>query len=142
MITYPSGSNWYLCFSFCIIIYSFVCQFFLHYYRYWYNQKQSSVVFYKKSVLTMFSKFAMKHMCYSLIFNEFAELQILTLSKKRFQDKYFLVNFAKLLKASFSKNPLGGWFYINNCSVYCPTVTFCVSRNDVTHIFWLNIFLA
>ena len=42
LITYTSGSNWYICFSFCIIIYSFVCQFPLHYYWYCYNQKQSS----------------------------------------------------------------------------------------------------
>ena len=27
LITYISRSNWYICFSFCIIIYSFVCQF-------------------------------------------------------------------------------------------------------------------
>ena len=142
MITYPSGSNWYICFSVCIIIYSFVFQFFLHYYWYWYNQKQSCGGVLQKSLLTMFSKFTMKHMCYSLIFNEFAELQILTLSKKRLQHKYFLVNFAKFLIASFSKNPSDDSFYINNCSVYCPTVTFCIFRNDVTHIFWLNIFLA
>ena len=42
LIIYTSGSNWHICFSFYIIIYSFICQFFLHYYRYCYNQKQSS----------------------------------------------------------------------------------------------------
>ena len=34
LIIYTSVSNWYLRFSFCIIIYSFVCQFSLHYYWY------------------------------------------------------------------------------------------------------------
>ena len=38
LIPYISGSNWYICHSVCIIISSFVCQFFLHYY----NQKQLS----------------------------------------------------------------------------------------------------
>ena len=48
-ITYFNGSKLYLCFTFCIIIYSFLCQFCLHYYWYCYNQKQSpSVVMQKK----------------------------------------------------------------------------------------------
>ena len=42
MITYSSGSNWYLCFSFYIIIRSFVCQSSFHYCWYCYNQKQLS----------------------------------------------------------------------------------------------------
>ena len=40
LITYTTGSNWYLCFSFCIIIYSFVCWFSFQYYRHCHNQKQ------------------------------------------------------------------------------------------------------
>ena len=42
LINYTSNSNWYLCFSFCIIIYSFVCQFSFYYNWHCYNQKQSS----------------------------------------------------------------------------------------------------
>ena len=32
LINYTSGSNWYICFCFCIIIHGFVCQSSLHYY--------------------------------------------------------------------------------------------------------------
>ena len=59
-ITYTS--NWYLCFSFCIIIYSFVCRSSLQYYyvtvQYCTALIRSSrpVVFSKKGVLTNFTK--------------------------------------------------------------------------------------
>ena len=59
-ITYTCDSNWYLCFSFYIIIYSFVYLFSLHYYWYCYNQKQSSVDVLHKSILTNFVKIRKK----------------------------------------------------------------------------------
>ena len=31
-------------------------------------------------------------------------------------------------------------FYINTHSVYCPTTTFRLFKNDVKHIFWMSIF--
>ena len=49
----------------------------------------------------------------------------------------FLVNSAKILITSFLKNPSGGCFSINIRSVYYPTMTFCIFKNDVIHIFWL-----
>ena len=49
LISYNRGSNVH---GFCTIIYSFVCQFSLHYYWYCYNQKQSSGEVLQKSVLT------------------------------------------------------------------------------------------
>ena len=57
LITYMSGSNWYICFSFCIIIYSFVyqCSFVI-------IRSSRPVVFCKKGVLTNFAKFTRKHL--------------------------------------------------------------------------------
>ena len=55
-----SGSNWYLCFSFSITIYSFVCQFSLHYCWYCYNQKQLSGGVLQNSYSYKFRKIHMK----------------------------------------------------------------------------------
>ena len=60
--------------------------------------------------------------------------------KKRFRYRRFLVNSAKFPITSFLKDVLDGCFSINTRYVYCPTLTFCLFKNDVTHIFWLNIF--
>ena len=32
----------------------------------------------------------------------------------------------------FLKNPWDDWFWINTCTVYCPTTTFCFFKRDVT----------
>ena len=88
LITYTSGLNWYICLSFCMIIYSFFCQFSLHYYWYCYNQKQSPVVFEwnflnsQKNTSTRVS-FLMK-------------LQNLTLSKKEIQAQMFSCEFCDI----------------------------------------------
>ena len=79
LITDTPGSNWYICFTFCIIIYSFVCQFSLHYYR-CYNQKQSSGGVLQKRRFSEFWKFTRTYLRWSLIFNEAAGLQSLILS--------------------------------------------------------------
>ena len=42
LIICTSSLNWYICFSFCTLIYCFVCWFSLHYCWYCYNRKQSS----------------------------------------------------------------------------------------------------
>ena len=101
---------------FCIIIYSFVCQYSLHYYWYYYNQKQSSGAVLQKRCSYRFRKIHSKT------------------PKKRFLHRCFLVNSAKFPITS------DGCFSINTRYVYCPTLTFCPFKNDVTHIFWLNIF--
>ena len=77
-----------------------------------------------------------------LVFNEIADLQSLTLSRKRLQHKCFLVNSAKYLINLFLKNHLDSCFYINTSSIYCPTTTFSLFKNDFTHIFRLSIFSA
>ena len=103
---------------FCIIIYSFVCQYSLHYYWYCYNQKQSSGAVLQKRCSYKFRKIHKKT------------------PKKRFRHRCFLVNSAKFPITSFLKNASDGCFSINTRYVYCPTSI----QNDVRHIIWLNIF--
>ena len=50
-----------MCFSSCLVILSFVCQYSLRYYWYYYNKKQSSGAFLQKSVLVNFAKITRKH---------------------------------------------------------------------------------
>ena len=92
LITYTSGSNWYICFSFsgfCIIIYSFVSQFSLHYYWYCHNHKQSPGGVLQKRCSYKFSKI---HKKTPALKTRFADLQSLVLLKKRFRHRCFLVN--------------------------------------------------
>ena len=42
----------------------------------------------------------------------------------------------------FKEYPSDGCFCIKTSSVCCPTATFRLFKNDVTHIFWLSIFSA
>ena len=56
--------------------------------------------------------------------------------KKRFRHRCFLVNTAKFPITSFLKNASNGCFSINTRYVYCPTLTFCLFKSDVTHIFF------
>ena len=88
---------------FCIIIYSFVCQYSLHYYWYCYNQKQSSGAVLQKRCSYKFRKIHKKT------------------PKKRFRHRCFLVNSAKFPITSFLKNASDGCFSINTRYVYCPT---------------------
>ena len=46
------------------------------------NQKQPTEVLYKKGVLTKLTKFAGKHLCQNLLFNDFAGLRHATFFKK------------------------------------------------------------
>ena len=128
LITYTSGSNWYICFSFSIIIYSFVCQFSLRYYWYCYVRWCSA----KKVFLHISQNFTRKHLRSRLVFNEVADLQSLTLSTGRFRHRCFPVNSAKFLIAPFLKNLSDGCFPINSRSVYFPITTFRLFKNDVT----------
>ena len=61
------------------------------------NRSSRSEMFYKKSVLRNFAKFAGKHPCQSLIFNKVACHRPATLLKMRLWHKHSLVNFAKFL---------------------------------------------
>ena len=89
---------------------------------YCYNQKQSLGAVLQKSCSYKFRKIHKKT------------------PKKRFRHRCFLVNSAKFSITSFLKNASGGFFSINTRYVYCPTLTFCLFKNDVTHIFWLSVF--
>ena len=61
----------------------------------------------RKGVLGNFAKFTGKHLCQSLFFNKFAGLGPATLLKKRFWHRCFPMNFAKLLRTTFSQNTSG-----------------------------------
>ena len=61
-------------------------------------------------------------------------------TKKIFRYRCFLVNSAKFLITPFLKNPSDGCFCINTRSVYFPTTTFRLFKNDVAHFFSLSIF--
>ena len=137
LVTYTSNSNWYLRFRFCIIIYSFVCQSSLQYYygtvQYCTALIRSSrpVVFRKKGVLTNFTIFHKKTPALkTFFFHDVADLQSLTLSKKRFRHRFLIT--------PFLKSPSGSCFCINTRSIYFPTTTFWLFKNDVTNIFSLS----
>ena len=135
LITYTSGLNCYICFRFRTIIYSFICQFSLCYYCYSYHKKQSSGDVLQKRCSYKFRKIHEKNTCAKDSF--LIKLQIyrvLTLSKKRFRHRCFLVNSAKFLITLFLKNPSEGCFCKNTRSVCCPTTTLFFSKT-MSHIF-------
>ena len=123
---------------FLFIIYSFACQFSLHYYWYCFNQKQSSGGVLQKKCSHKISQNSQENTCAkdSCLMN--LQIYSLTLSKKRFRHRCFLVNSAKFL----TKNPSDVCFCVNTRSVYCATMTFCLFKSNVTHIFRLSIFSA
>ena len=55
---------------------------------------------------------------------------------------FLCVNSGKFLIKPFLKNPLDGFFCINTRSVYFPNTTLYLLKNNITHIFRLNISLA
>ena len=106
-------------FSFCLIIYSFVCQYSLHYNLTAIIRSSRPLLLCKKDVLENFAKFTRKH-----------------------QKRYFLVNSAKILIIPFLKNSSDDCFCIITRSIYCTTTTFGLFKNNITHIFWLSVFSA
>ena len=71
--------------------------------------------------------------------NQFRKIDKKT-PKKRFKHRCFLVNFPNFLKISFLKNLSDGCFTINTRSVYCPTTTYGLFKNNAANIFCLSIF--
>ena len=67
-------------------------------------QKQPPEVFWKKVVLSNFSKFTGKHLCQSLFFNKAAGF---SLWKERLWHRCFYVNFVKFLRTTFLQNTSG-----------------------------------
>ena len=90
-------------FFFFFIIYSFVSQYSLHYYRYCHNQKQSSGAVLQKRCSFKFRKIHKRT------------------PEKRFRHIYFLVNSAKFPVTYILKNASDGCFSINSHYSYCPT---------------------
>ena len=74
----------------------------------------------KKGVFTNFTKFTGKHLCWSLVFNEVADLQHLILSKKRLWHRCCLANFAKLLLTPFLQNFFARMLMHDHAFCYCP----------------------
>ena len=70
--------------------------------KYFKNQKQSPEVFCERCVPKNFTKFAGKHLCWSLFFNK-----VSALLKKRLQHGCFPVNFVKFLRAAFLQTSPG-----------------------------------
>ena len=95
------------------------------------------IEFWEKSVLYKYCKIHKKNLCWNsrvLVLNEVANLQRLTLSKKRPWHRCFLVNFWKF----FYKTPTAA----STKSLIYPTTTFRFFQNDVTNILRLSAFLA
>ena len=59
----------------------------------------------RKGVLRNFAKFTGKYLCQGLFCNDIAGLRPATLLKKRFLQRFFLVNFAKFLRPIFLQTP-------------------------------------
>ena len=64
----------------------------------------------KKDVLRNFAKSTGKHLCQGLFFNKVAPLRPATFLKKRFSDRCFPVNFAKLLRTPVLQSTSGQLF--------------------------------
>ena len=70
------------------------------------------------------------------------KLKSLTLSKKSFWHRCSYCEFCKISHKTFLKEPFRQLFLHKTCSVYFPTTTLCLFKNDVKHIFHLSIFSA
>ena len=119
-----------------LIIYCFVCQFSLYYYWHCYNQKQSSGGALWKRCSNKFRKFHKKTPALRRVFNEVADLQF-NFIKKEIPAQTFFCEFWVFLIKPFLKNPLDGCFCRNTRSVYFPSTTFYLFKNNVAHFFGL-----
>ena len=73
-------------------------------------------MFYKKSVLRNFTKFAGKQPCQSFFFNKVADLRYATLVKKRLWYRGFPVNFVKFLRTPFFTEHLWTTASVYSCA--------------------------
>ena len=126
LMNYTSGSNWYIYFSFHIIIYGFVCQ----------------------TPFTTIDTATVRSSC-PVVFCEKDIPAILQIEqentcsiKKEIPAQMLFCEFWEISHKTFLKNPSDGCFFINTRSVYFPTTTLYLFKNDVTRIFRLSIFLA
>ena len=134
----------HVCFSLRFsIIHGLICQFSIHYYWYYYNQKQSygdvlqkigSYIFHKFHKKTPALKTRFYGRCSSTEFNP--------IKKDIPAQMVFFVNCAKFIITPFLKNPSDGCFCINTHSVYFPSTTLHLFKNVLRHVFRLSIFSA
>ena len=102
--------------GFCIIIYSFACQFSLHITAI--IRSSRLVVFCKKGFLQTLEN-SQENTCARVLFLMKLRIhRVCNFIKKRFRHKWFSVNSAKFLMASFLKNPFDGCFYINTFHLF------------------------
>ena len=96
--------------------------FLLGYHIDWHSRKSSKSshrrCFIRKVVLRNFAKYTGKDLCQSLSFNKVTGLRPATLLKKRLWRRCFPVNFAKFLRTSFYRTPLGDCFCSSNDSLF------------------------
>ena len=107
LITYTSYPNWYICFSFCIIIYSFVCQFFLRYYWYCYNQKLSSGVVLQKKYSYNFPKIHKKTPALKARFLGSGRSTEFNFIEKEIPAQVFSCEFCEISHNTLFKEPFG-----------------------------------
>ena len=139
LITYIFVSNWYVVFCFCVTIYSSACQFSLHYYWYCNNQKQSSSGVLQKRCSCKFRKIHEKTPALKAHFQWSCRSAEPNFVKKVIPAHMFSCEVSLNI---FFKEPFWRLLCMNTRSVYCPTATFRLFKNDVTHIFGLSNFLA
>ena len=117
----------------------FGCQFSLHCYWSCFNQKQSSGGALRKRCSNKFRKFYKKTPDLRLSFHEVVDLQSLTLKKKRFWHRCFIVNSRKFLIKPFLKNPSDGCFCISTLPFIFPARSSTFSKT-MSHIFFGWVF--
>ena len=93
------------------------------------------VVFCLKGVLTNFAKFHKEAPALKTRFQWCCKSTEFNFIKKEFRYSCFLENYVKFPLIPFLKNSSEDCFYINAGSVYLPTTTFGIFKNNVTHIF-------
>ena len=123
--------------SFCTIIHSFVCQFFTTIDT---AIMQSPGRVLQRCILANFAKSTRIYLVFkNLVFNEVADLESLTLSKKKFPHIFFL-QILQNCSYTFLRSLSDSSFYIKTHSAYCPITIFCLFKNNVTFVFRLSTF--
>ena len=115
--------NQYICFNFCIII---IVSF-------------SNTVLLSLLLLVLYSEAVFQCCSASKVMLQVSQNSQEN-SKKEIPAQMFSCKFCEIPQNIFFKEPLDGCFGINTRPVYCPTMTFYLFKNNVTHIFWVRIF--
>ena len=121
--------------NFCIIIYSFFCQFPFAIIDADMIRSSCLDVFCKKDVLKNFAKCTRKHQCWRLFNNKVESLKRATLSEKKQRCRWLLVSFAKFPRTN-TTTP-GHCLRKITPAVYCSTTVFrlVLKFRVISHIF-------